>query len=78
MRLPNPDRDHWQVLGEARDEYPTRDVNWTHRSIDRSGNSRGGGCSLIVTSSSFESDRLGSAAIEKLKEYPWITDSFHI
>ena len=35
-----------------------------HGSIDRSGNSRGGGCSLIVISSSFECDRLGSAAIE--------------
>ena len=37
---------------------------------------RGGGYSLIVTSSSFESDRLGSAAIEQLKGYPWFTDSF--
>ena len=35
-----------------------------HGRIDRSGISRGGGCSLIVTSSSFENDRLGSAAIE--------------
>ena len=35
-----------------------------HGSIEKSGNSRGGGCSLIVTRGSFESDRLGSAAIE--------------
>ena len=35
-----------------------------HGRIDRSGISRGGGCSLLVTSSSFESGRLDSAAIE--------------
>ena len=46
------------------------------RGLDRSGISGGGGCSLIVTSSSFVSDRLGSAAIEQLKEYPWFTAAF--
>ena len=38
--------------------YP-RKIHVNHGSIDRSGNFRGGGCSLIVTSSNFESDRLG-------------------
>ena len=44
--------------------YVDSTAGCAHGSIDRSGNFRGGGCSLIVTSSSFESDRLGSAAIE--------------
>ena len=38
--------------------------DFDHGRIDRSGISRGEACSLIVTSSSFESDRLGNAAIE--------------
>ena len=44
--------------------FQARIVTYKHGRIDRSGISCGGGCSIIVTSSSFESDRLGSAAIE--------------